>query len=131
MYWLVLLVLLLTVPTPARAENGPSRLHVRWYAQAAADGRVAAGSTATLVPFGTMTAIIVWRSAEDMDEGFALAKSNASTLTVFPLVSCVVEPGAKAVIGDAGSFGNHYLVTVTTGPHAGCQGVVPVPNVRP
>ena len=60
MYWLVLLVLVLMGPTPARAENGLSRRHPLWYAQAAVDGRVAAGSTATLVPFGTMTAIIVW-----------------------------------------------------------------------
>jgi hypothetical protein len=127
----LVLVALLMVPMPARAEDGPSRLHPRWYAQAPVDGRVAAGSTATLVPFGTMTAIIVWRNAADMDEGFALAKSSASTITVLPLVSCVVEAGAKAVIGDTGSFGNHYLVTVSTGPHAGCQGVVPIPNVRP
>ena len=126
MHWLVVLALLI-VPVPARAEDTPPR-----YAQAAAgDGRVSAGSTATLVPFGSMTAIIVWRSAVAMDEGFALAKSSASTITVLPLVSCVAESGAKVVIGETGSFDNHYLVTVTTGPHTGCQGVVPIPNVRP
>ena len=130
MSWLVLVALVMA-PMAARAEDGPSRLHPRWYAQAPVDGRVAAGSTATLVPFGTMTAIIVWRSAVAMDEGFELAKSNASTITVLPLVSCVAESGAKVVIGDTGSFDNHYLVTITTGPHAGCQGVVPIPNVRP
>jgi hypothetical protein len=127
-YWLVFLALLL-VPMPARAEDAPS--HPPRYAQAPVDGRVSAGSTATLVPFGTMTAIIVWRNAVAMDEGFALAKSNASTITVLPLVSCVAESGAKVVIGETGSFDNHYLVTVTTGPHAGCEGVVPIPNVRP
>ena len=111
---------------PARAEDAPPR-----YAQAAVDGRASAGSTATLVPFGSMTAIIVWRSAVAMDEGFALAKSSASTITVLPLVSCVAESGAKVVIGETGSFDNHYVVTVTTGPQAGCQGVVPIPNVRP
>ena len=125
MHWLVLLALLI-VPMPARAEDAPPR-----YAQAAADGRASAGSTATLVPFGSMTAIIVWRSAVAMDEGFALAKSSASTIIVLPLVSCVAESGAKVVIGETGSFDNHYVVTVTTGPHAGCQGVVPIPNVRP
>lgn len=124
-YWLVLFALLI-VPMPARAEDAPPR-----YAQAAVDGRASAGSTATLVPFGSMTAIIVWRSAVAMDEGFALAKSSASTITVLPLVSCVAESGAKVVIGETGSFDNHYLVTVTTGPHTGCQGVVPIPNVRP
>jgi len=125
-HWLVVLALLI-VPVPARAEDTPPR-----YAQAAAgDGRVSAGSTATLVPFGAMTAIIVWRSAVAMDEGFDLAKSSASTITVLPLVSCVAESGAKVVIGETGSFDNHYLVTVTTGPHTGCQGVVPMPNVRP
>src|SRR5712691_11922404 len=117
------------VPMPARAEGAPSR--PPRYAQAAVDGRASAGSTATLVPFGSMTAIIVWRSAVAMDEGFALAKSSASTITVLPLVSCVAESGAKVVIGETGSFDNHYLVTVTTGPHTGCQGVVPIPNVRP
>ncbi len=130
MYWLVFLALLL-VPMPARAEDAPFRVHPPRYAQAAGDGRASAGSTATLVPFGTMTAIIVWRNAVAMDEGFALAKSNASTITVLPLVSCVAESGAKVVIGESGSFDNHYLVTVTTGPHAGCEGVVPIPNVRP
>ena len=125
MHWLVVLALLI-VPMPARAEDAPPR-----YAQAAGDGRASAGSSATLVPFGSMTAIIVWRSAVAMDEGFDLAKSSASTITVLPLVSCVAESGAKVVIGETGSFDNHYLVTVTTGPHAGCQGVVPIPNVRP
>jgi hypothetical protein len=129
-YWLVFLGLLL-LPLPARAEDAPSGVHPLRYAEAAVDGRASAGSTATLVPFGTMTAIIVWRNAVAMDEGFALAKSNASTITVLPLVSCVAESGAKVVIGETGSFDNHYLVTVTTGPHAGCQGVVPIPNVRP
>ena len=128
MYWLALLALLMA-PMAARAEDAPS--HPPRYAQAPVDGRVSAGSTATLVPFGTMTAIIVWRSAVAMDEGFALAKSSASTITVLPLVSCVAESGAKVVIGETGSFDNHYLVTVTTGPQAGCQGVVPIPNVRP
>ena len=125
MHWLVVLALLL-VPLPARSEDAPPR-----YAQAAMDGRVSAGSTATLVPFGSMTAIIVWRSAVAMDEGFALAKSSASTITVLPLVSCVAESGAKVIIGETGSFDNHYVVTVTSGPQAGCQGVVPIPNVRP
>ena len=125
MHWLVVLALLI-VPMPARAGEAPPR-----YAQAATDGRVSAGSTATLVPFGSMTAIIVWRSAVAMDEGFALAKSSASTITVLPLVSCVAESGAKVVIGETGSFDNHYVVTVTSGPQAGCQGVVPIPNVRP
>jgi hypothetical protein len=123
-HWLVVLALII-VPMPARAEEAPAR-----YAQAA-DGRASAGSTATLVPFGSMTAIIIWRSAVAMDEGFALAKSSASTITVLPLVSCVAESGAKVVIGETGSFDNHYLVTVTTGPRTGCQGVVPIPNVRP
>ena len=125
MHWLVVLALLI-VPMPARAGEAPPR-----YAQAATDGRVSAGSTATLVPFGSMTAIIVWRSAVAMDEGFALAKNSASTITVLPLVSCVAESGAKVVIGETGSFDNHYVVTVTSGPQAGCQGVVPIPNVRP
>jgi hypothetical protein len=129
-HWLVVLALLMA-PMPARTEDGPPRVHPPRYAQAAVDGRVSAGSTATLVPFGTMTAIIVWRSAVDMDEGFALAKSNASTIVVLPLVSCVAESGSKVVIGETGSSDNHYVVTVTTGSHAGCQGVVPLPNVRP
>ncbi|HWM78566.1 MAG TPA: hypothetical protein VNS56_13380, partial [Methylomirabilota bacterium] len=62
MYWLGFLALLM-VCMSARAEDAPSRVHSPWYAQAAVDGRVSAGSTATLVPFGSMTAIIVWRSA--------------------------------------------------------------------
>jgi hypothetical protein len=76
----------------------------RQYAQAAPPAdRAEIGSAATLVPFGTMTAIIVWRTPEAMQDGIALARANAPAIEVYPLVSCIAEPGAKVVIVDHGN----------------------------
>lgn len=129
-YWL-LVQALLPWPGPAWAGDGsPSRLPGRQYAQAGPSERAGVGSTATLVPFGSMTAIIIWRSPEALDDGIALAKANASTMEVLPLVSCIVDSGSKAVIMDQGEWDRYYLVTVSEGPRAGCQGAVLSLNVR-
>lgn len=115
-------------PGPVWAEEGsafpgrPPR-----YAQATTPAQV--GSAATLVPFGTMTAIIVWRSPEAMQDGIALARANAPAIEVYPLVSCIAEAGAKIVIVDHGAWDKHYVISVTAGPHAGCRGTVLSLNV--
>jgi hypothetical protein len=92
--------------------------------------RAEIGSAATLVPFGTMTAIIVWRTPEAMQDGIALARANAPAIEVYPLVSCIAETGAKVVIVDHGEWDKHYVISVTDGPHAGCRGTVLNLNVR-
>ena len=103
----------------------------RQYAQAAPPGdRAEIGSAATLVPFGTMTAIIVWRTPEAMQDGIALARANAPAIEVYPLVSCIAEPGAKVVIVDHGEWDKHYVISVTDGPRAGCRGAVLNLNVK-
>jgi hypothetical protein len=111
------------VSTP---EAGP-----RQYAQAATPAeRAEIGSAATLVPFGTMTAIIVWRTPEAMQDGIALARANAPAIDVYPLVSCIAESGAKVTIVDHGAWDKHYVISVTDGPHAGCRGAVLNLNVK-
>ena len=103
----------------------------RQYAQAAPPAdRAEIGSAATLVPFGTMTAIIVWRTPEAMQDGIALARANAPAIEVYPLVSCIAEPGAKVVIVDHGAWDKHYVISVTDGPRAGCRGAVLNLNVK-
>ena len=118
--------------SPASADEGsPSRGTLRQYAQAASPpDRAEIGSAATLVPFGTMTAIIVWRTPEAMQDGIALARANAPAIEVYPLVSCIAETGAKVVIVDHGAWDKHYVISVTDGPHAGCRGTVLNLNVR-
>jgi hypothetical protein len=111
-------------------DRSPLRVTGRQYAQAATSDRAEIGSAATLVPFGTMTAIIVWRTPEAMQDGIALAKANAAAIEVFPLVSCIAESGAKVVIVDHGEWDKHYVISVTNGPHAGCRGTVLNLNVQ-
>ena len=113
----------------AAADDSPVRGPLRRYAQAAAE-RIEVGSAATLVPFGNMTKIIVWRTPEAMQDGIALARANAPAIEVYPLVACVTEPGASIVIVDSGEWDRHYVVRVTDGPHAGCGGTVLNLNVR-
>jgi len=128
--WLLMLAFLLA-PMRASADDGsPSHVTRRQYAQATATDRAEVGGAATLVPFGTMTAIIVWRTPEAMQDGIALARANAPAIEVFPLVSCIAESGAKIVIVDYGAWDKHYVISVTEGPHAGCQGTVLNLNVR-
>jgi hypothetical protein len=129
-YWLLTLAFLLGT-TPASADDGsPSHVTRRQYAQTTPDGRAEVGVAATLVPFGTMTAIIVWRTPEAMQDGIALAKANAPAIEVFPLVSCIAESGAKVVIVEHGAWDKHYVINVTEGPHAGCRGTVLNLNVQ-
>lgn len=130
LYWLLTLAFLLG-SVPAVADDGsPFRRTRRQYAQATTNDRAEVGAAATLVPFGTMTAIIVWRTPEAMQDGIALARANAPAIEVFPLVSCIAESGAKIVIVDYGEWDKHYIVSVTDGPHAGCRGTVLNLNVR-
>ena len=126
----VLALAVLLGPLLASADDSPARGTLRRYAQTAATDRVEVGSPATLVPFGTMTKIIVWRTPEAMQDGIALARANAPAIEVYPLVSCVVDPGAKIVIVDSGEWDKHYVVRVTDGPLAGCGGAVLNVNVR-
>ncbi len=118
--------------SPASADEGlPPWGTLRQYAQTASPpDRAEIGSAATLVPFGTMTAIIVWRTPEAMQDGIALARANAPAIEVYPLVSCIAETGAKVVIVDHGAWDKHYVISVTDGPHAGCRGTVLNLNVR-
>jgi hypothetical protein len=103
----------------------------RQYAQGAPPAeRAEIGSAATLVPFGTMTAIIVWRTPEAMQDGIALARANAPAIEVYPLVSCIAESGAKVTIVDHGEWDKHYVISVTDGPHVGCRGAVLNLNVK-
>jgi len=128
--WLLTLAFLLA-PMPASADDGStSRVTRRHYAQATTTDRAEVGAAATLVPFGTMTAIIVWRTPEAMQDGIGLARANAPAIEVFPLVSCIAEPGAKVVIVEYGEWDKHYVVSVTDGPHTGCRGTVLNINVR-
>ena len=118
--------------SPASADEGsPSWGALRQYAQAASPpDRAEIGGAATLVPFGTMTAIIVWRTPEAMQDGIALARANAPAIEVYPLVSCIAETGAKVVIVDHGEWDKHYVISVSEGPHASCRGTVLNLNVR-
>ncbi|HTY78199.1 MAG TPA: hypothetical protein VMI34_10310 [Candidatus Bathyarchaeia archaeon] len=128
-YGFLALILLLSSP-PVSADDSSARGPLRRYAQAAPADRLGEGSPATLVPFGAMTKIIVWRSPEAMQDGIALARSNAPAIEVYPLVSCVTDPGSRVVIVDAGDWDRLYIVRVTDGPHAGCGGAVLNVNVR-
>jgi hypothetical protein len=130
--WRSLLCLLtldaLAVSVPAMAQNATPSPRVAQSAPSA--DRAEVGAAATLVPFGTMTAIIVWRTPEAMQDGIALAKANAPAIEVYPLVSCIAESGAKVKIVDYGEWDKHYVVSVVEGPHTGCQGAVLNVNVR-
>ena len=125
---LCLLTLALAGPVPALAQDASQSPRTTQSAPSSNGAEV--GVAATLVPFGTMTAIIVWRTAEAMQDGIALAKANAPAIEVYPLVSCIAEPGAKVTIVDYGAWDKHYMVSVVEGPHTGCQGAVLNLNVR-
>ena len=125
---LCLLTLALAGPVSTLAQDASWSPRV---AQSApSPDRAEMGAAATLVPFGTMTAIIVWRTPEAMQDGIALAKANAPAIEVYPLVSCIAESGAKVKIVDYGAWDMHYVVRVVEGPHTGCQGAVLNVNVR-
>ena len=130
MPWLLTLVVLAEPGSAWAHEGPPSPGTLRQYAQATTPDRAEIGSAATLVPFGTMTAIIVWRTPEAMQDGIALARANAPAIEVYPLVSCIAEAGTKIVIVDHGEWDKHYVINVTDGPHAGCRGTVLNLNVR-
>jgi hypothetical protein len=134
--WLLVAWLLTLASAGARGsawadEVSTSAAGPRQYAQAAPPAdRAEIGSAATLVPFGTMTAIIVWRTPEAMQDGIVLARANAPAIEVYPLVSCIAESGATVVIVDHGEWDKHYVISVTNGPHAGCRGAVLNLNVK-
>src|SRR5262249_7295824 len=92
--------------------------------------RAEMGAAATLVPFGTMTAIIVWRTPEAMQDGIALAKANAPAIEVYPLVSCIAESGAKVRSVDNASWNSQSGAGVVEAPHTACQGAVLNVTVR-
>jgi len=125
---LCLLTLALAGPVSTLAQDASWSLRVAQSAPSPDGAEM--GAAATLVPFGTMTAIIVWRTPEAMQDGIALAKANAPAIEVYPLVSCIAEPGAKVKIVDYGAWDKHYMVSVVEGPHTGCQGAVLNLNVR-
>ena len=131
MAWLLALAFPAARPPASADEVSTSVTMPRQYAQAATPvERAEIGTAATLAPFGTMTAIIVWRTPEAMQDGIALARANAPAIEVYPLVSCIAEPGAKVVIVDHGEWDKHYVISVTNGPHAGCRGAVLNLNVK-
>ena len=131
MVWLLALAFPAARPPASADEVSTSVTMPRQYAQAATPAeRAEIGTAATLAPFGTMTAIIVWRTPEAMQDGIALARANAPAIEVYPLVSCIAEPGAKVVIVDHGAWDKHYVISVTNGPHAGCRGAVLNLNVK-
>ena len=131
MAWLLALAFPAARPPASADEVSTSVTMPRQYAQAATPAeRAEIGTAATLAPFGTMTAIIVWRTPEAMQDGIALARANAPAIEVYPLVSCIAEPGAKVVIVDHGAWDKHYVISVTDGPHAGCRGAVLNLNVK-
>jgi len=121
---------LLAASIPAMAQTATPTPSPRVAQSAPSADRADVGAAATLVPFGTMTAIIVWRTPEAMQDGIALAKANAPAIEVYPLVSCIAESGAKVKIVDYGAWDKHYVVSVVEGPHTGCQGAVLNVNVR-
>jgi hypothetical protein len=81
-----------------------------------------------LVASGTQTKIPVWRSAQAQDDGQALLRSKADAALVMPLLSCVAEPGTRAVIAgqDPGLY--RPPVILLNGPAKGCRGIVAKEN---
>ena len=88
----------------------------------------AAAAEGLLVASGTQTKIPVWRSAQAQDDGQALLRSKAVAALVMPLLSCIAEPGTRAVIAgqDPGLY--RRPVILLNGPAKGCRGIVAKEN---
>jgi hypothetical protein len=82
----------------------------------------------TLVPFSGQTKIPVWRSAQAQDDGQALLRAKADGTLWLHLLSCVAEPGTRAILGgpDPGLY--RRGVIVLDGQAKGCRGVVSKEN---
>jgi hypothetical protein len=81
-----------------------------------------------LVATTGQTKIPVWRSAQAQDDGQALLRSKADAALVMPLLSCIAEPGTRAVIAgqDPGLY--RRPVILLNGPAKGCRGIVAKEN---
>ena len=81
-----------------------------------------------LVPLDSTSTVIVWRSKDAMDEGYALMRAKADPKLIVQLAVCAVTSGTRAVSTiktEGGMFSGYALVvTVIEGPFSGCRGFV-------
>lgn len=90
-----------------------------------------AGAQEVTLGRGGDATVLVWRDGDAMSEGFALIRANVHKTKpelVMRLLSCIAEPGDKAVIVDSG-FATHTIL-ITNGPRAGCRGDVAMEEVN-
>lgn len=84
---------------------------------------VQAAMTGELKTFAGMGVIIVWQDSEFRSAGMAVIEAQGWAFgleTMSPYISCVVRPGAKVVVIDAGLI--THDVMVVDGKKAGCRG---------
>lgn len=86
----------------------------------------------TIEAFNEGKSFLVFRDAQSLSKGAALAKEGKDDPRLFLLlVSCVAPTGARArVEGQQGGDLPSVSVEITDGSKAGCRGVVPVSHPR-
>ena len=85
------------MPRLAPAEIRPMRLIIA-LALLLSLATSALGAEGVLIATTGQTKIPVWRSAQAQDDGQALLRSKVDAALVMPLLSCIAEPGTRAVI---------------------------------
>ncbi|WP_457578974.1 hypothetical protein [Ensifer adhaerens] len=74
--------------------------------------------------------VFVWKDGDAMSEGMNLIQAGvhkSNPMMVMRLISCMVEPGTKAIISDAG-FATHTILVID-GEFSGCRGDVVMEDV--
>ena len=75
--------------------------------------------------------VFVWKNSEAYSKVIKLIQSGvhkSNPTLVMQQLSCMADPGDKAVITDAG-FASHTIM-VTSGKSAGCEGVIAMEDVK-
>ena len=70
-------------------------------------------------------AVFVWKDSDAQSKAFSLIEAGvhkSNPILLMRLMSCVADPGDKAVVTDMG-FASHTIM-VTSGKNAGCEGVI-------
>jgi len=78
--------------------------------------------------------VIVWKDRNAQTEGYSLVQTGAARRNpdvMFPLISCIVPKGTKAVVtGSPDPDDFIRSVIVTDGVWVGCRGVVNVEHLK-
>jgi hypothetical protein len=76
------------------------------------------------------TSILVWKSANALNDGLALMRAGADARLITRLVACAPAPGSRVVLGSGDPGLYLREVIIVNGEWAGCRGVIPRENFK-